>query len=250
MKLFILTGPTFAGVTTLAEYIVLKNSDMLLPVVSFTTRKQLSQEVYGREYYFINDEQYLQLKIHGDIKQEANYLDRRYGLTKQELNRFKESGKHGVAAMGMPGVQAMRRFLGEENIVSLFIYRDLSIIRSTLLEMGLPTDEISKRYELAKKEMQTIACADYVVYNVGSLDEAYNDIMKIIFQVINAKKEEAFLPGEIYNDYLGENYETLELVKDYYSWQPMMISRNLDQNVKVVQKLSAFKAEMTKHKDD
>lgn len=185
MKIFVLTGPTASGVTSLCELLLLKDGDMLTRLVSFTTRKKLPQEKHGREYFFISQELYVQLKVDGHIAQEFSYLDNHYGITYAELEEFEKSRKNGLAAMGVPGIQALKQFKGEKNVVSIFIYRDLSAIREEINQRDIPLAEKNQRFELAKREMLDIGKADYVIYNLGSLNDLYQEAIQLIHREIN-----------------------------------------------------------------
>lgn len=187
MKIFVLTGPTASGVTSLSELLLLKDGDMLAPLVSFTTRKKLPQEKHGREYFFISQELYLQLKVEAQIAQEFHYLDNHYGLTKAEMDKFGQSHKNGLTTMGMPGIQALKQFGGEKTVVSLFVYRDLSAIRKEIDQRDIPIEEKNQRFELAKKEMLDIGKADHVIYNLGSLNDLYQEAIRIIRREINSR---------------------------------------------------------------
>lgn len=187
MKIFVLTGPTASGVTSLSELLLLKDGDMLTPLVSFTTRKKLPAEKHGREYYFISQELYVQLKVDGQIAQEFNYLDNNYGLTNTELEKTEQSRKNGLTAMGMPGIEALKQFAGEKKVISLFVYRDLSAIREEINQRDIPDTEKKQRFELAKKEMLDIGKADHVIYNIGSLNDLYQEAIQVIHRAINSR---------------------------------------------------------------
>lgn len=187
MKVFVLTGPTASGVTSLSELLLLKDGDMLTRLVSFTTRKKLPQEKHGREYFFISQELYVQLKVDGHIAQEFSYLDHHYGITYAEMEEFEKSHKNGLTTMGLPGIQALKQFSGENKVVSIFVYRDLSAIREEIDQRDIPRAEKNQRFEMAKKEMLDIGKADYVIYNLGSLNDLYQEAIQLIRREINSR---------------------------------------------------------------
>lgn len=187
MKIFVLTGPTASGVTTLSDLLLLYDGDMLTPLVSFTTRNKLPQEKHGREYFFITHEQYVQLRVEGDIEQEFHYLNNNYGLIKSELNKFKQSGKNGLTSMGLPGIEALKAMGGEYRVISLFVYRDLSAIKEEIDQRDIPNAEKIQRFELAKQEMLNIGKTDHVIYNIGSLNDLYQEAIQIIRKEINTR---------------------------------------------------------------
>ena len=75
--------------------------------------------------------------------------------------------------------------LGPQNIVSIFIYRDLKDI---LQDLQHHCEEIQyeRKVANAKQEIKEIGASDYVVYNIGSLADAYEQLQAIIRKEINA----------------------------------------------------------------
>ena len=59
--MFILSSPSGAGKTTLTKKIAEENSNFSISI-SHTTRKPRPNEVNGRDYYFVSQEKFDQLK--------------------------------------------------------------------------------------------------------------------------------------------------------------------------------------------
>ncbi len=226
MKTFVLTGPTASGVTSLSEYLLLQDGDMLAPLVSFTTRKKLPEEKHGREYFFITHEQYVQLKVEGHIAQEFHYLNNHYGLTTGDLHKLEQSRKNGLTAMGMPGIRSLKHFLGEQNVISIFVYRDLSAIRAEIKQRNIPETEKAQRFVSAKKEMLDMGKADHVIYNLGTLKDLYQEAIGLIRSEINTRDQNLYEVGKKYQDANGDVYEALELGYDSLSGQAVAIARH------------------------
>ena len=60
--MFILSSPSGAGKTTLTKKIAENNTNFIISV-SHTTRKPRSNEVNGKDYYFIKEEEFLNWTI-------------------------------------------------------------------------------------------------------------------------------------------------------------------------------------------
>ena len=125
MKIFVLNGPPSSGKTVLMDYLLLNDRDYLEPIISFTTRASKPGEKDGREYYFVSPQQYTDYLVKGEIIEEIRYLDNNFGITQTEINRVQASGRNGLAILNLEGLRILKNVLGPQNIVSIFIYRDL-----------------------------------------------------------------------------------------------------------------------------
>lgn len=190
MKIFVLNGPSASGKTALMDYLLLQDNDFLEPIVSFTTRPIRSGEKEGRDYYFITREQYVKYRVASKIIEEINYLGNIYGITSDELNRVLNTGKHGLVIMTIEGANTLKEKLSLIEVVSIFIYRDLKDIIDVIKQRNSSEEEKLNRIELAKKEILNIAACDHVIFNIGTLEEAYIQLKKIIKDEINKTKKQ------------------------------------------------------------
>ena len=87
-KIIIITAPSGAGKTSITKYL-LDHFPELAFSVSAATRSPRSDEVHGRDYYFMSEEQFQQ-KIRADefIEWEMVYEGKYYGTLKAELSRI------------------------------------------------------------------------------------------------------------------------------------------------------------------
>lgn len=229
MKFFILNGPTASGKSAIMEYVMIQNSDYLEPVVSFTTRPRRNGERHGRDYYFINSEDYLELKKEGRVVEETKYLEWRYGVTLGELDRVESTMKNGLSIMNLHGIRQMKRSIGYQKVVSVFIYRDLADIEQSVREMEIKPAEAAKRIEIAKKEMRDISSCDHVVYNTGCLAESCRQLTDIMRKEINSRPlERQIKVGQQYRHFSGECCEIVaELAEHTETVSPMVVYRSL-----------------------
>lgn len=229
MKFIILNGPTASGKSAIMEYIMIQNSDYLEQIVSFTTRPRRTGERHGRDYYFISSDDYLELKKDGRVVEETKFLGWRYGVSVGELDRVESTMKNGLSIMNLHGIRQMKRSIGYQKVVSIFIYRDLIEIEKSIGEMEISPAETTQRLEMAKKEMRDISSCDYVVYNTGSLAEASKQLKDIIKKEINSRPQEREIKaGQQYRHFSGECCEIVaELAEHTETVSPMVVYRSL-----------------------
>lgn len=216
MKLFILNGATASGKSALMEYMLAQNSDYLEPLVSFTTRTPKKGEQHGRDYYFINRDQYVQYLQKNQVVEKVNYLDQIYGLTLDEIQRVDKTRKNGLAIMNHEGVQKLKTTVGYQKVVSIFIYRDLSQIFQSIARIYFSEEEKARRMELVKAEILEMNTCDHVVYNISSLENACKQLTSIIRQEIEAHPIELDIqPGQRYRDGKGNIVEVISPVAEH-----------------------------------
>jgi guanylate kinase len=84
-------GASGSGKTTLAKQIEFLYPDMYRKAIQVTTRKKRDNEVEGKDYYFLTDDQYddmnLNLELTAQVKEEL--LPHRHGTPKKELQKDK-----------------------------------------------------------------------------------------------------------------------------------------------------------------
>lgn len=210
------------------DYLLLHDADYLEPIVAFTTRAARSGERHGKDYYFISRSLYTDLRVKGEILEEIEYLEHHYGITREELNRVQKTGKNGLAVLSLEGLRILKSELMPQNIVSIYIYRDLKDIIQTIKENHSEESKAQQKINLAKTELLDIGTCDYVVYNTGSLAEAYQQISQIIKKEINAPPiEREIAAGQRYRHFKGDIYEIITTALHSENYCPMVVYRNI-----------------------
>lgn len=229
MKYFIFNGPTASGKSAIMNYLMIENNDYLEPIVSFTTRPRRAGERHGKDYYFISSDEYLELKKEGRVVEETKYLERRYGVSLGELDRVENTRKNGLAIMNLHGIRQMKRSIGYQRVVSIFIYRDLAEIEKSINEMEITPGEAAQRLGMAKREMRDISGCDHVAYNTGCLAEVCKQLMEIMKKEINSRPvERQIKAGQQYRHFSGECCEIVaELAEHTETVSPMVVYRSL-----------------------
>jgi guanylate kinase len=119
-KLIIITAPSGAGKTSVTRYLLSKISSLAFSV-SATTRKPRSNEVDGRDYYFISEDEFHQ-KIQGKefIEWEMVYEGKFYGTFKNELKRIWREDKTPLLDIDVKGaIHVHEQF--NNNCLTIFI---------------------------------------------------------------------------------------------------------------------------------
>ena len=102
-KLIIITAPSGAGKTSITRHL-LENFPDLAFSVSAATRNPRSYEQNGKDYYFLNEEEFLE-KIRNNefVEWEMVYEGKYYGTLKSELERIWKMNKVPVLDIDVKG---------------------------------------------------------------------------------------------------------------------------------------------------
>ena len=89
-KLFVISGPSGAGKSTLIED-VLKTLENFTGSVSVTTRPKRKNDIAGKKYMFIADDEFDQLAQEGKLLEHAIYCGFKYGTPKEFVKVYKRT---------------------------------------------------------------------------------------------------------------------------------------------------------------
>ena len=173
----VISGPSGVGKNTVAD--VLINKGYGIYSVSVTTRGIREGEVEGKDYLFVSKEEFDRNVEEDNFLEYAQYGNNYYGTLKSFVF---DNLKNGINVIAVVDIQ------GGVNIEKIFPEAALIFIMPPSFEelerrlRGRNTDseeDILKRLEIAKKEMDFSSHYDYVVVN-NTVDETVKEIADII----------------------------------------------------------------------
>ncbi len=177
-KIFIITGPSAAGKTTITSELLKKFP--LARVITTTSRPRRSGEREGRDYRFITSAKFEQMVKADKMFEWAKYANHYYGSQKHDVERIVKSGKHPVWIVDTQGADFFERKY--KRTVTIFIMpSSFSILRRRLEKRKLPESEIRARLKTAGQEIKKAPRYDYRVINYdGRLEKVVEDAAKIV----------------------------------------------------------------------
>lgn len=165
-KIIILTAPSGAGKSSIARHL-LKKLPFLAFSVSAATREKRKGEVDGRDYYFLQEEDFQQ-KIKDDafLEWEMVYKGNYYGTLKSELERIWSEGKTPILDIDVKGAIRVQQEY-PKNSFSIFIEPpSMPELEKRLRGRGTETEEkIQTRLSKAGYEISLKSSFDTIVLN-------------------------------------------------------------------------------------
>ena len=140
----VLSSPSGAGKTTLSK-LLSKNKNFHISV-SHTTRKPRINEIDGKEYYFVNKDQFKLLIDKNEFLEYAKVFHHYYGTSKPFVIESLEKGKNVVFDIDWQGTEQIKEKKSElkilydspRDIFTLERVGKWSIIQIAKLFLGLP----------------------------------------------------------------------------------------------------------------
>jgi guanylate kinase len=177
-KVFVITGPSGVGKGTLISALLEQEPDLELSV-SATTRAPRAGETDGRDYHFLDPQEFDRRVRDGEFLEHATYSGNRYGTLRLEVERRLREGKSVVLEIEVQGARQVRETMPEA--VQVFIAPpDPADLRRRLEGRG--TDDqgaIEARLETAQRELEARDEFEHVVVN-DEIEHAVADLKWIV----------------------------------------------------------------------
>ena len=182
-NLFIITAPSGAGKTTLIKRAIdyaKKIDEQVHLAVSHTTRNPRSGEENGKDYSFINEEEFKNNIAQDKYLEYALVHGNLYGTKSEIENKLKDGIKVLLEIDWQGALQIMEHYPEAE---SIFISPpSVDELRKRLIERGLDTEEvIDRRIKGAQTELDQSKNFKHQISNI-SLDIATKNLLNIMFR--------------------------------------------------------------------
>ncbi len=161
---FVVTGPSGAGKGTLIRGL-LERLPQLEAAISATTRPMRAGEENGREYWFLDDDEFSARAGDGEFLEWVEYVShKRYGTLRSEIDRIGGHGRVCVLELELDGALHVQREV--PGACTIFISADVDELERRLRERATEsTGEIEDRITLARYQLEQAHLFRYMVRN-------------------------------------------------------------------------------------
>ena len=179
-KIIIISSPSGAGKTTICKMLLRRNNNINLSI-SYTTRPRRKNEIDKKDYFFVNQEKFLQLKKKNFFIETAKVFDFYYGSPLKNIKNSIRNNKHILFDIDWQGAKKLRKNYYKDKIIDIFILPpSKKELKNRLEKRGRDNkSEINKRLSLAVDEINHFHEYMYVLIN-DQIKNTINDISKII----------------------------------------------------------------------
>lgn len=177
---FVIAGPSGAGKSSVISSLLSRDPKLVFSV-SITTRARRPEEVHGRDYYFVSEEEFSRLVATGALLEWTVYQGHRYGTPKSEVTKRLSQGLDVVLNVEVHGARALRQAdLGFPVVLIFLVPPSWEELVRRVRDRGTESAEaLAERLRIAREELQHIPEFDYLVVN-DELGEAVARVEAII----------------------------------------------------------------------
>jgi guanylate kinase len=181
----VVTGTSGAGKGTL-ERILLESFPELELAVSATTRERRPNEVEGRHYWFISDEEFdRRLAERGFLEYVTFPWSQRSGTLRSEIDRIRGAGRVPLLDLETDGALHVQRTVPGALTVFVTAPTFAELERRLRARATESAGEIDERLELARAQLELAEQFDHVIVN-DDLDRAAEQVLEIVRERIAA----------------------------------------------------------------
>ncbi len=178
-KIVIISSPSGGGKTSICQKLLEDNSEWRFSI-SYTTRTKRESEQNGREYFFVDAEEFESLVLKNKFAEHFRVHLYRYGTPREPLEETLASGGVMLLDVDVKGAQALKKEY--PGAITIFIQPpNVEALKSRLTARGTETDEqLQVRFKNAIDEMKSWEEFEYVVIN-DDLNKAVCEVSSIIW---------------------------------------------------------------------
>lgn len=178
-KLFIITGPSAVGKTTITRGLLETNLP-LAKVLTTTSRSKRRGERDGKDYRFVAPARFRVLIRNKGMFEWAEFAGHHYGSQKRDVESIVGRGRYPIWVVDTQGADFLKKKYGRAKTIFV-MPSSFSILRKRLEARKLPESEIRIRLKTAQAEIKKAPRYDYQVINYnGKLANVVDEVAKVI----------------------------------------------------------------------
>ena len=184
-KLIVISAPSGCGKSTIIKQIIDDERLKLGFSISATSRKPREGEEHGVHYYFISDDEFLQLiKEDKFVEWEEVYAGTHYGTLVSEVDRVTGEGRNLILDIDVKGGVNVKERFGEEALSLFIMPPSVDELGKRLRGRATDSEEtLLKRLAKAEFEIGFAPQYDTVIVN-DDLDTAVEEVRSAILSFV------------------------------------------------------------------
>ena len=174
----ILSSPSGGGKTTISRLLKERRKDVGYSV-SCTTRLPRSDEVQGRDYFFVSRDEFIGMRERGEFAESAEVHGNLYGTLRSQVDRVLGQELHVIMDIDVQGARQFRAAYPESVLVFLLPPSAEALLQRLTSRRTESGDVFRTRVRAAREELRAAVSYQYAVVN-DDLESAYGIVSSII----------------------------------------------------------------------
>ncbi len=176
--LIILSGPAGAGKTTYAKMLCDRLDDCVMSI-SATTRLPRGNEAHGKDYFFLNEDEFKQQIAEDKFAEYAKFSRNYYGTPKLFIDKNLSAGKNTILDIEVKGASQIKKTYNRAVMIFLLPPTPEILIERLRKRKTESNEEVSRRMDIARDEITKVNEYDYFLIN-DNLEKTYSLIESIV----------------------------------------------------------------------
>ncbi len=177
--LFVLSSPSGAGKSTIARKLLADEPELGVSV-SATTRPIRPGEVDGKDYHFVDLEEFRRMAAAHEFLEWAHVFDNRYGTPHAPVDAMLDAGQDVLFDIDWQGAQQLHQIAGGDVVRVFILPPSMPELRDRLVKRATDSVEvIDARMARAANEVSHWDGYDYVLVN-DDVERCFRDVKTIL----------------------------------------------------------------------
>jgi guanylate kinase len=160
-----MSSPSGAGKTTLSRAL-LASDHYIRMSVSVTTRPPRPGELDGKDYFFISQDRFFEMRDRGELLEWAEVFGNLYGTPRLPVEDALAKGRDVLFDIDWQGTQQLEQAMGDDLVRIFILPPSADELRDRLIKRAQDSASVvAKRMAEASREMSHWAEYDYVIVN-------------------------------------------------------------------------------------
>lgn len=178
--LIVISGPSGAGKDTVVQRMQQRGLQFHF-VTTATTRPRRPNEVHGKDYWFVSQEEFARMIERDELIEHALVYGDYKGVPREQVRKALQSGHDVVMRLDVQGAETVRQLVPEALLIFITTDSEEELI-SRLQERSTETSEaLAIRIATTRQELKRVDAFDYVIVNHDDrLDHTVDVVQAII----------------------------------------------------------------------
>lgn len=179
-KCVIISAPSGAGKTTIVHHLLAQGLGLAFSV-SATSRAKRAHEQDGRDYFFLEPEEFkARIAAGAFVEWEEVYAGQYYGTLRSEIDRIWSEGHHPIFDVDVEGGLNLKKAFGADALALFVAPPSLAVLEERLHARGTESAEsLQRRVDKATHELTYASRFDAVVVN-DDLPRACSEALELV----------------------------------------------------------------------
>lgn len=186
-KIIAVSSPSGGGKTTIVRNVLDEFPEIVFSV-SATTRPKRENEVDGKHYYFITEDEFLQKIKKDEFIEWERFYDYYYGTLKSFVIDNIENGHHVLLEVDVKGALSLKKIFPDAALIFIDPPGFEELVDRLKNRKTENEEDFRKRVERAKMELSHKDEFDYLIRN-DDLQKAIEETKSLIRNIINKEKD-------------------------------------------------------------